>query len=137
MAGPYMLDTNTVSLIFRLTSSVLSNLSKVSHSSLAVSAITEGELRFGAARRPDATRLHAAIDDFLLRVPILPWDSDAALHYAHLRAALEREGKPLGNLDMLIAAHALSVGATLVTSDRAFGRIKGLEIEDWTKPARH
>jgi tRNA(fMet)-specific endonuclease VapC len=93
-------------------------------------------LRFGAARLPGATRLHLLIEEFFLRVAILPWDSDAARHYGQLRATLEREGRPMGNLDMMIAAHAFALGAVLVTSDRAFSRIKKLRVEDWTKGPR-
>ena len=80
-----------------------------------------------------ATRLHSLIEDFFLRVAILPWDSEAAQHYGHLRASLERDGRPMGNLDTMIAAHAIALGATLVTNDRAFARIKKLKVEDWTK----
>ena len=72
-------------------------------------------MRFGAARLPDATRLHSLIEDFFLRVTILPWDSDAARQYGQLRATLEREGRPMGNLDMMIGAHALALGAVLVS----------------------
>ena len=67
------------------------------------------ELRFGAARLPHAKRLHAVIEAFFSRVTILPWDSDAARHYGQLRATLEREGQPEGNLDILIGAHALAL----------------------------
>lgn len=63
----------------------------------------------------------------------LPWDSRAAQQYASLRAALERDGTPVGNLDLMIAAHALAVEAILVTSDRVFRRFKKLRIKDWTK----
>jgi tRNA(fMet)-specific endonuclease VapC len=65
-------------------------------------------------------------------VAILPWDSDAARKYGQLRAVLERDGQPMGNLDVMIAAHALAVGAVLVTNDQAFARIKKLKVEDWT-----
>jgi len=70
-------------------------------------------------------------------VTILPWDSDAARRYGLLRATLEGEGQPMGNLDVMIAAHALAVGAVLVTNDQAFARIKKLKVEDWTKESRH
>ena len=65
---------------------------------------------------------------------ILPWDSEAAQHYGQIRAALERQGQPMGDLDMMIGAHALAPGAILVTNDRAFTRLKALKVEDWTKP---
>jgi tRNA(fMet)-specific endonuclease VapC len=75
--------------------------------------------------------LHAIVNEFLLRVSIQPWDSNVAQHYGALRAVLERQGRPIGNLDMMIGAHALALGAVLVTSDQAFSRIKGLKIENW------
>ena len=101
---------------------------------VAASVVTEAELLFGIARRPEATRLRIAVREFLLRVDVLPWNSEAARCYADLRAALEREGMPMGNLDMMIAAHALATHAVLVSSDHAFRRIKHLEVEDWAKP---
>ena len=100
---------------------------------LAISTVTEGELRFGVARRPDATRLQGIVEEFLLHVNILPWDSAAARQYGTLRAILERDGQPMGNLDTMIGAHALASGAVLVTSDAAFRRIKKLRVEDWMK----
>lgn len=68
-----------------------------------------------------------------VRVEILPWDSNAAEHYASLRSALEDAGVRMGNLDMMIAAHALAGQAILVTHDRVFHRVKHLRIEDWTR----
>ena len=133
----YLLDTNIASCIIKGNSPPVDRrLVKVPVAQLAISAVTEGELRFGAARLPHAVRLHALIEDFLLRVTILPWHSDAARQYGLLRAVLEREGQPIGNLDVMIAAHALAVGAVLVTNDHAFARIRKLKIEDWTKASR-
>jgi tRNA(fMet)-specific endonuclease VapC len=100
---------------------------------LAISAVTEAELLFGAARKPEAVRLKVAVEEFLLRVEALAWDSKAARHYADVRATLGRQGKPMGNLDMMIAAHALAVEAILVTNDRSFRRLGKLKLEDWTK----
>jgi len=77
--------------------------------------------------------LKTAIDEFLLRVDSLPWDSNAARRYAGVRAALEIAGTRMGNLHMMIAAHALAEEAVLVTNDRSFRRLKELKIEDWTK----
>jgi tRNA(fMet)-specific endonuclease VapC len=77
--------------------------------------------------------LKTAVDEFLLRVDSLAWDSNAARRYADLRAALEIAGTAMGNLDMMIAAHALAAEAILVTNDRSFCRLKNLKIEDWTK----
>jgi tRNA(fMet)-specific endonuclease VapC len=133
----YLLDTNIASCIIKGNSPAVDRrLVKIAIAQLAVSAITEGELRFGAARLPHATRLHAVIEDFFLRVAVLPWDSDAAQRYGQLRAALERKGQPMGNLDIMIGAHALALGAVLVTNDQAFARIERLKIVDWTKEPR-
>jgi tRNA(fMet)-specific endonuclease VapC len=138
MESLYLLDTNTVSFIFKGNfPAVRRRVAEVPFTQLAISTVTEGELRFGIARQPAATRLHALIEDFFLRVTILPWDSEAAQQYGLLRAALERDGRPMGNLDTMIAAHALATGATMVTSDSVFRRIKKLKVEDWTKAPQH
>jgi tRNA(fMet)-specific endonuclease VapC len=129
----YLLDTNTASYVIKgHIPRVRERLLKVPMAQVSISAVTEGELRFGVARRPEATQLKTAVEEFLLRVEVLPWDSQAARRYAHLRAALERAGEPIGNLDMMIAAQALAAQAVLVTSDRVFRRVKGLRIEDWS-----
>ncbi len=131
----YLLDTNTASYIIKgKVSRVREHLVRKTMAAIAISVITEAELRFGLARRPEAAQLKVAVEEFLLRVEILPWDSSAAQRYAALRAALERAGEPMGNLDMMIATQALAAQAVLVTSDRAFHRIRRLKIEDWTKP---
>jgi tRNA(fMet)-specific endonuclease VapC len=138
MAVRYLLDTNIASCIIKGNSPAVDRrLVKVAMAELAISTVTEGELRFGAARLPHATRVHSIIEDFFLRVAILPWDSDAAQQYGRLRATLEREGQPMGNLDAMIGAHALALDAVLVTNDHAFARIKNLKVEDWTKQPRH
>ena len=130
----YLLDTNTVSYIIKgRPVRVREHLLSVPMEHISISVITEAELLFGVARHPDATRLKLAIDEFLIRVSIMPWDSKAAQTYGDLRAELEKRGVAMGNLDMMIAAQALAEGAILVSSDRAFRRVKGLEIEDWTK----
>jgi tRNA(fMet)-specific endonuclease VapC len=135
MPNLYLLDTNTVSYILKGNfPMVRKRLVKVPMSQVAISVVTEAELLFGIARRPEATRLKIAVDEFLLRVEVLPWDSEVARTYAEIRAALKRQGMMLGNLDLMIAAQALAAPAVLVTNDRGFRRVKGLKIEDWTKP---
>lgn len=132
----YLLDTNTASYIIKgNVPHVRDRLQKIPMSEVGVSAVTEAELRFGVARKPHVARLHLAVEEFLLRVDILPWDSSAAQHYAILRSAMEDSGTPMGNLDMMIAAQALAADATLVTHDRVFQRVRHLEIEDWTRAA--
>lgn len=131
----YLLDTNTASYIIKgNVPNLRDHLQAVPMSEVGVSAITETELRFGMARKPQAARLHLAVEEFLLRVEILSWDSGAAQHYATLRSAMEDSGTPMGNLDMMIAAQALAAEATLVSHDRVFQRVKFLKLEDWTRP---
>lgn len=128
----YMLDTNTVSYLIKKHPAVSARVMGVPMASLCISSITAGELLFGLAKRPEAKRLHAAVREFLLRVDALPWDSATAACYGVVRARMEGKGKILGPLDLLIASHAQGVGAVLVTSDRAFGLVAGLLVEDWT-----
>ena len=128
----YMLDTNTVSHLVKQHPDVVRHVIDIPVDSLCVSAITAGEVLYGLAKRPEAVRLRAAVTEFMRRVDVQPWDSSAAETYGIVRADLERVGRPLGSLDLLIAAHALSLGTILVTSDRAFSHVAHLQIEDWT-----
>jgi tRNA(fMet)-specific endonuclease VapC len=131
----YLLDTNTVSYVIKGNfPRVRERLLRVPINEVGISVITEAELRFGVARLPQATRLGTVVEEFLRRVEVLAWDSAAARHYALLRAALEQPGEPMGNLDLLIAAQALAAGAILVSNDSVFRRVKGLKVEDWSKP---
>jgi tRNA(fMet)-specific endonuclease VapC len=132
MAVRYLLDTNTVSYIIKGNiPRVRERLLQVAMSEVGISVVTEAELRFGLARRPEASNLKLAIEELLLRLEVLPWTSEAARHYADIRSRLQRRGIPMGNLDMMIAAQAFASNAVLVTSDRVFRRLKGLKIEDW------
>jgi tRNA(fMet)-specific endonuclease VapC len=135
MAVRYLLDTNTVSYVIKGNfPQVRERLLKVPVSEVGISVITEAELRFGIARLPQATKLTIIVEEFILRAEVLIWDSAAAQQYARLRAALEKHGEPIGNLDLMIASQALAVRAILVTNDRVFRRVKGLKLEDWCKP---
>ena len=130
----YLLDTNMASYVIKGNfPRVRERLVKVPMVEVAISVITEAELRFGVARKPGASRLETAVQELLLRVEVLPWDSVAAKCYAALRSTLERAGQPMGNLDMMIAAQALAVPAVLVTHDHVFDHIKNLKVEDWTR----
>lgn len=130
----YLLDTNIASYAIKGTfPAVRDRLPRAPMSEVGISTVTEAELRFGVARKSAAPRLKMVVEEFLLRVEIMPWDSTAARHYAELRSELERSGSPVGNFDMMIAAHALALDAILVTHDRVFRRVKHLRLEDWTR----
>lgn len=127
-----MLDTNAISFLLKGHPEVAKRIVAVPVQSLCISAITHGEILFGLAKRPGAKRLHRAVQELLRRVDVLPWTHTTAESYGVVRADLVRRGKTIAPLDLLIAAHAISIGAVLVTNDKSFGQLKGLEIEDWT-----
>jgi|SRR5271163_2772312 tRNA(fMet)-specific endonuclease VapC len=130
----YLLDTNTVSYVIKGNRPrVREQLLRVPMADVGISVVTEAELLFGLARRPDATKLKTVVEEFLLRVEVLAWDCEAARQYSMIRAALEDGGEPMGNLDLMIAAQALASGLVLVSSDAVFRRVKNLKIEDWSK----
>ena len=128
----YLLDTNTVSFIIRGQETVCSKLKKIPMSQLFISTITEAELRRGLMKKPEATRLAELVHEFLIRVTIQPWCSEAASAYATLRTECDKKGLSLGAMDMLIAAHALSLNCTLITNDQAMLKLKGIiSVKDW------
>lgn len=133
MLPRYLLDTNTASYVIRGNfPGVRENLLGVPADQVGISVITEAELRFGAARLPEVARVRILVREFLATFAALPWNSEAAVHYANLRLAAERSGSPIGALDLMIAAHALAIRAVLVTHDRVFKRVPELTLEDWT-----
>jgi len=136
MESLFMLDTNTASYIIKGEPAIVrAYLQNVPMASVCISAITEAELLRGVARKPEAKGLALAVKEFLLRVDVLPWDSNAAVAYAQLRTTCELDGKSLGTMDMLIAAHSTAVGAVLVTNDQAFYQVEHLlTLQNWTKP---
>ena len=122
-----MMDTNTVSYIARNRSPRARALFKEAErqSPVCLSVITEAEILFGLAKRPDAHQAEHSMRVTLEGLIVLPWTSDAAAVYAKLRALNEKLGIAVGALDMLIAAHALSENATLVTNDVALTKLAG------------
>lgn len=99
---------------------------------LAISAVTESELRHGAEKSRDPAKNHRQLDVFLLSLPVLPYGGDCARHYGSIRRHLESKGKPIGSMDLLIAAHARAAGLVVVTHNtREFERVPGLVVEDW------
>jgi len=134
MAVRYLLDTNTASYVIKGNfPRVRERLLRIPMAEVGISVVTEAELRFGVARLPGAMTLKSVVEEFLLRVEILPWNSEAARHYARIRAILEKDGSPMGNLDLMIAAQALAAEVVLVTHDHVFRRVKGLKVEDWSR----
>jgi tRNA(fMet)-specific endonuclease VapC len=129
----YLLDTNIASYIIKGNIAVRRRLVTVPMDDVAISSVTEGELKYGVAKLTDNARLKTIVEAFLVRVNVRPWDSSAAQCYGPLRAGLEAGGAGLANLDTMIAAHALARGSILITHDKAFARVKGLALEDWTK----
>ena len=138
MSRLYMLDTNTVSYILKGKSpAARARLVNLEADELAcVSIVTEFELEFGLAKNPNSTALRQAVRWFLARMQVLPLGSNEARAYGQLRVKQEAAGRPLEspleNMDMLIAAHAIAVGAILVTADTVFSSVSGLAgRENW------
>jgi tRNA(fMet)-specific endonuclease VapC len=133
MPVAYLLDTNIASYLVRGNfPGVRRQISCAPLESLAVSAVTEAELRYWVFCRPNSPRTRVGVADFLARVQSLPWDSGAATVLATTRDLLKRKGRVLSTADLMIAAHALSLDLTLVTHDQAFAFVYGLKTEDWT-----
>jgi tRNA(fMet)-specific endonuclease VapC len=128
----YQLDTNIcIYIINRRPAQVLARFEGLRYGDVCVSAITGAELSFGVAKSGSA-RNRAALEKFLAPLEVLPFDASAMQVYGPLRADLQARGQPIGSLDMLIAAHALALGATLVTNNLVeFGRVPGLVCENW------
>jgi len=127
----YMLDTDTVSFALRGQGRVAARLLEHRPSELCLSSITLAELRYGAEARR-SRKLHRLISTFVEAIEIMPFDQPAADRFAAVAAALARRGQPIGTLDTLIAAHALSRRLTFVTnSTRHFARVAGLATENW------
>lgn len=133
MKEHYLLDTNICSYLIKNTyPSIREYLLNIPMSNVCISVITEAELLFGLMKSNANHPLKVAVHGFLEKINIVPWDSEAAKHYAHLRAQLEKTGKLLGNMDLMIAAHTLSINATLISHDKAFQMVKKLKWADWT-----
>lgn len=131
----YMLDTNAASEAMRGHPAFDTRLQTLAPGQWCISAVTCSEIRYGLARRPEAVRLHRIAEEFLRLCFIAPWDAKAANRHGELRADLKARGKPIGDFDEMIAAHALSLGAVVVTDNtRHFKRVSGLVLENWLRP---
>jgi tRNA(fMet)-specific endonuclease VapC len=128
-----MLDTNAVSAFLKRRSSRLDGW--VREQRCCLSSIVVAEIRYGLEKQPPTaqsqTRLRALVEATLDTLEILPWSEACTRVYGRLRAELERNGKPLAALDLLIASHALSEGCILVTADQAFAQVDELTLEVW------
>jgi tRNA(fMet)-specific endonuclease VapC len=127
-----MLDTNIISdLIKNPQGRAAKRIAKVGEDSICTSIIVAAELRYGCAKS-FSTRLLKAVEDLLGEIEVLPFDVPADAEYGGIRSELEAAGKPIGSNDLLIAAHAYAIGATIVTANVAeFKRIRGLNVENW------
>lgn len=133
----HMLDTDTASFIIKHRSpAIAARLAELPPDRVCVSAVTRAELLYGLKKLPSAHRLHVAVQRFLGIVRVLAWGGDAADYYADIRYQLTRTGRPIGEMDMMIAAHSLAVGAVLVTNNlRHFRRIEApLILVNWCEP---
>lgn len=130
----WLLDTNILSNVIKQPDGVVGQrlrvLSEQFPGAMVTSVVVECELSFGALRVNSAA-LTGKIFNLLQLIPALTLNPDVISHYAITRAHLERQGTPIGPNDMLIAAHALALGATLVSGDAEFTRVPGLQLENW------
>lgn len=131
----YLLDTNIcIYIIKKSPEQVIERLRQTRISEVGVSSITLSELEYGAAKSSRPAQNKLAIVEFLAPLEILSYDDMAAQEYGKIRAYLEKQGIPIGSMDMLIAAHALSLNCILVTNnEREFRQIPTLRIENWAK----
>jgi tRNA(fMet)-specific endonuclease VapC len=129
----YLLDTNVcVDYLTGQFPSVTAKLADLEPEDVAISAIAVAELRYGADKSSRPRGNHSRLDEWLAHVPLLDFDARAASEYGRIRCRLEAKGTPIGPNDLLIAAQALSRGATLVTDNEGeFRRVRGLRVENW------
>ena len=128
----YLLDTNILSDLLRHPQGkAAARIARVGEDAICTSIIVAAELRYGSAKR-GSKRLRDAVEALLGEIAVLPFDAPADAEYGALRAALEVAGRPIGGNDLLIAAHARALGATVVTANvQEFRRVRGLKVENW------
>jgi tRNA(fMet)-specific endonuclease VapC len=128
----YMLDTSIISdLVRNPQGKAAKRIAQVEEDSICTSIVVAAELRYGC-RKSGSARLSKAVEDLLGEIDVLPFDVPADAEYGVIRCALEADGRPIGGNDMLIAAHARTTGATIVTANIGeFRRVRGLKVENW------
>jgi tRNA(fMet)-specific endonuclease VapC len=129
----YLLDTNIcIYLIRQRPARVIQEMAQQQVGDVGLSSITVAELQYGVAKSAQVERNQSALEQFLAPLVIADFDAAAATVYGAIRALLERRGTPIGSLDTLIAAHALSLDVTLVTNNEGeFGRVPQLKLANW------
>ncbi len=129
----YLLDTNICIYIAKKKPlQVLEHFKTVSVGEAGMSLITYGELLSGAHKSQQREKVLENLETLSHLIPLLPMGTDVSMHYAHIRSMLEKKGTPIGNNDLWIAAHALSLNVTLVTNnEKEFRRVPGLKMENW------
>ena len=133
MSQRYMVDTNVVSHIMQgRDAQLLARLTQLPVGQVVISSVTLAELEYGLHRKGQPVRLKNALAQVLLRMDVLPWDEEVATCYGEFCSMLESQGINLSDFDMMIAAHAVAVDATLVSRDKAFGQVgERLKLEVW------
>ncbi len=128
----YLLDTNVISALVRNPAGrVAARIAKAGEGNVFTSIIVAAELRYGLAKT-DSVRLRKAVEDILSEIEIMSFEAPADAEYGSIRAELEASGRPIGSNDLLIAAQARSVDATMVTANvQEFRRVRGLKVENW------
>jgi tRNA(fMet)-specific endonuclease VapC len=129
-----MLDTNIcIDLIKKRPPSVLERFASHAVGDIGISVVTLAELEYGVSNSSRPAKNREALDQFISPLEVVPFDRQAPAVYGRLRAALEKKGQSIGSMDLLIAAHAVSLDVRLITHNvREFGRVPGLRVEDWT-----
>jgi tRNA(fMet)-specific endonuclease VapC len=130
-----MLDTNIcIAIIKQQPKDILRKFSAYQVGDICISSVTLAELRYGVAKSQYHEKNQAALDEFILPLEVVNFDEAASLYYGTLRATLEKLGTPIGSLDTMIAAHALSLNVNLVTNNtKEFNRVLGLKLLDWVR----
>lgn len=133
MSGKYMLDTDTCAFILRRSSqALLDRIQTIPLERQVMSMVTLAELLYGVQMSSRKKENRAAVDALTRHLSVIEWSHDAAEHYAEIRADLKKKGQPIGSNDLMIAAHARSLGAIVVTNNvKDFRRVKGLKHENW------
>src|SRR5512141_787118 len=128
-----LLDTNIcIYIIKQQPVSVLKRFLEYEIGDIGISSITLSELRYGVAKSTHREKNAKALDEFIIPLEVVSYDESSARAYGDIRAALEKAGTPIGSMDMLIAAHAVSLGIPLVTNNtRGFLRVSSLKTIDW------